>query len=212
VVLVYKKLGSSLALPGASLIKRLHNYLKCSAPLRAEVGRNQEFPDLCSCAAPLYIAPLVKSANGKIEIVLVEDKPADTELMVSTLKKANISNRLHILKTGADILEFLLRKGPYSAQPPLPGEIVILLSLNLEGIHGLDVLRKLKSDERTRSLPVIILTSSQEERGVMQSYKLGANACIVKPVDLRKLIEAVAELRLGWLLTTPEDGEKGADH
>jgi two-component system, response regulator len=152
----------------------------------------------------------MKNGDGKIDILLVEDNPSDTSLITNTLNKANICNRTHVLANGAEILEFLLRKEPFSGQAPLPAEILILLSLNLSGIHGLDVLRKLKSDERTRTLPVIILTSSQEERGVMQSYKLGANACIVKPMDLRKLIEAVAEVRLGWLLVCPEDpAEKG---
>lgn len=151
----------------------------------------------------------MKNGNGRIDILLVEDNPADTSLMVSTLKKANISNRTHVLTKGGEILEFLLRLGPYSGQPPLPADVLILLSLNLNAIPGLDVLRKLKSDERTRSLPVVVLASSQKERGVMQGYKLGANACIVKPLELRKLIEAVAELRLGWLLTPVEDAERG---
>ena len=152
----------------------------------------------------------MKNGNGRIDILLVEDNPADTSLIVSTLKKANISNCTHVLANGAEILEFLLRQGPYRGQPPLPADVLVLLSLNLNGVPGLDVLRKLKSDERTRSLPVVVLTSSQEERGVMQGYKLGANACIVKPLELRKLIEAVAELRLGWLLMPPEDAERGS--
>ena len=154
----------------------------------------------------------MKNGNGRIDILLVEDNPADASLIVSTLKKANISNCTHVLANGGEILEFLLRKGPYSSQSALPADMLILLSLNLNGINGLDVLRKLKSDERTRSLPVVILTSSQEERGVMQGYKLGANACIVKPLELRKLIEAVAELRLGWLLVSPEDTERDSSH
>ncbi len=141
--------------------------------------------------------------NRRVDILLVEDNPADAALIVSTLKKANVFNPSQILPNGDDILDFVLRKGLYAGRAPLPAEILILLSLSLSGMHGLDVLRKLKSDERTRSLPVIILTSSQEERGVMESYKLGANACIVKPLDLRKLVEAVAELGLGWMLISP---------
>ena len=144
--------------------------------------------------------------NRELDILLVEDNAADTSLILNTLKKVNICNGTHVLADGSEILDFLLRKGSYTGQPPLPVEVLIFLSLNLTGMHGLDVLRKLKSDERTRSLPIIIMTSSQEERGVMQSYQLGANACIVKPLDMRKLIEAVAELRLGWLLLSPEEG------
>lgn len=167
---------------------------------------------MCSFVAAHYIAAqaLMKNGNGRIDILLVEDNPADTSLIVSTLKKANIVNCTHVLANGGEILEFLLRNGPYSGQPPLPPDVLILLSLNLNGVQGLDVLRKLKSDERTRLLPIVVLASSQEERGVMQGYKLGANACIVKPLELRKLIEAVAELRLGWLLVSPEEPERGS--
>jgi two-component system, response regulator len=164
---------------------------------------------LCWFQAADYIAARLMK-NGKIDILVIEDKAPDVALILSTLKKSNICNRTHVLNDGAQVLEFILRKGPYLNEPPLPQELLVLLSLNLSGIHGLDVLRKLKSDERTRSLPVIILTSSQEERGVMQGYKLGANACIVKPLDLRKLIEAVAELRLGWLLIPPDETSEKA--
>jgi DNA-binding response OmpR family regulator len=107
---------------------------------------------------------------------------------------------VRVLETPDLAMEFLLRTGSFSSQPPLASESLVLLSLNLRGSPSLDLLRKLKGDERTKTLPVIMLTSSQEERGVMQSYKLGANACIVKPVDLPKFIEAISELRLGWLL------------
>jgi two-component system response regulator len=145
------------------------------------------------------------TANEKVEILLVEDNAADVTHILNTLKKANLCNRVHVLREGAQVLDFLFRTGSFAGQPPLPAEVLILLSLNLRDVHGLDILRKIKGDERTRSLPVIIFTSSQEERGVMESYKLGANACIVKPMDLSKLVEAVSELRLGWLLISPED-------
>jgi len=142
---------------------------------------------------------------GKIDILLVEDNADDTTQILNTLKKVNICNRVHVLAAAEQILEFLFRIGPYASQTPLPAETLILLSLNLQSAHGLDVLRKIKGDERSKSFPVIILTSSQEQRGVMESYKIGANACIVKPMELSKFIEAVAELRLGWLLISPEE-------
>lgn len=145
---------------------------------------------------------------AKAEILLVSDNPASTALVVNVLKKANVINRIHVLAEGGEILEFLFRKGRYHDSPSLPPETLILLSLNLRTLSGLDVLRKIKSDERSRNLPVIVLASSQEDRGVMESYKLGANACVVQPMDISKFVEAVAELRLGWLLIAPEDQAK----
>ena len=151
----------------------------------------------------------MKNGSGKIDILLVEDNPGDRTSILATLKKANFLNRIHALEDGTRVMDFLFRQGAHSGEPPLAGEVLILLSLNLGGIHGLDILRRIKADERSKSFPVIILSSSQEERGVMQSYKLGANACIVKPIDLRKFIEAIAELRLGWVLVSSEDPAGG---
>lgn len=147
------------------------------------------------------------TSNGiKVEILLVEDNPLDVTNILNTLKKANLCNRVHVLREGGQVLDFLFRTGIFAGQPSLPAETLLLLSLNLRDAPALDVLKKIKTDERTRSIPIIILTSSQEERGVMQSYKLGANACIVKPLELTKFVEAVSELRLGWLLISPEEG------
>ena len=145
------------------------------------------------------------STPFRIEIILAEDNPADIASTVNTLKKANICNRVHVIREGIQLLDFLFRTGATADLPALGTEILILLSLRLSDSHGLDVLRKIKNDERTKSVPIIILTSSQEERGVMQSYKLGANAAIVKPLDLTKLIEVVSELRLGWLLLSADE-------
>ena len=136
--------------------------------------------------------------------MLVENNPVDAALALAALKKANISNRIHVIEDGNAVLDFVFGTGTHAGRPPLREETLILLSMNLRGVHGLDVLRKLKGDERSKGFPVIILTSSQEERGVMEGYKLGANGCIVKPLDLPKFIEAVSELRLGWLLIAPE--------
>lgn len=145
--------------------------------------------------------------NGRTEILLVDDNP-EAELIVRAFQKANIVNRVHVLPEGGEILEFLFRKGRYANEPALPQQMLILLALNLKGMSGIDVLRKIKSDERSRNIPVILLAATQEERGVMESYKLGANACIVHPIDVPKFVEAVAELRLGWLLITPEEETK----
>jgi len=143
--------------------------------------------------------------DGKIDILLVNDNSAETISILSVLKKARIINRVHVLAEGADILEFLFRRGRFATESALPMETLILLPLRLNGLSGIDVLRKIKGDERSRNYSVILLAATQEDRGVMESYKLGANACMVQPFDLAKFIEAVSELRLGWLLITPED-------
>jgi CheY-like chemotaxis protein len=173
------------------------------------ISGHQEFPDLCCHFGADYIAAPENMRNGnnhpKIEIILAEDNAADITSTLNTLKKANISNRVHVLRDGKQLLDFLFRSSSAVDLPPQGTEFLLLLSLKLMDSHGLDVLRKIKSDERTKTLPIIILTSSQEERGVMQSYKLGANAAIVKPLDLAKLVEAVSELRLGWLLVSGEE-------
>lgn len=148
--------------------------------------------------------------GGKTDILLVDDSPTDTGLVLNALRKAKIINRVHVLSDGSEILEFLFRQGRYHDSPALPAETLVLLSLKLKEGSGIDVLRKIKSDERSRNYPVIVLASSQEDRGVMESYKLGANACIVHPIDIHKFIEAVAELRLGWLLISREQHEDGA--
>ena len=116
------------------------------------------------------------SNNGKTDILLVDDNPADTAFVLSVLKKANIINRIHVLSDGGHILDFLSRQGHYKDSPTLPTETLILLSLKVNGGSGLEVLRKIKNDERSKDFPVILLTSSQEERGVMEGYKIGANA------------------------------------
>jgi len=145
------------------------------------------------------------TGNGeKVEILLVEDNPDDVALTLNILKKARITNPVKILKDGDEALECILGTGRFANQPAAPHRL-ILLDLNLPRVHGLDVLRKIKSDERAKNLPVVILTSSQEERGVMQSYKLGAHGCIVKPFDIHKLMEALSELHFSWALLSREE-------
>jgi two-component system response regulator len=137
---------------------------------------------------------------NQVEILLIEDNPDDVTLTIGALKKGKVSNKVHVLKDGAEALDFIFGQGSYTHRREGEHVQLILLDLNLPKIHGLDVLRKIKTDERTKSIPVIIMTASQEERGVMQSYKLGAQGCVVKPFDFSKFVEAVSELRLSWLL------------
>jgi len=135
-----------------------------------------------------------------VDILLVEDNPHDVELTLRALKKHNLANNVHVVKDGAEALEFIFGTGAYADRDIENGPKVILLDLKLPKVDGLEVLRKIKSDERTKIIPVVVLTSSLEESDIVKSYKLGANSYMVKPVDFDKFIESVSELGLYWLL------------
>jgi two-component system, response regulator len=132
-------------------------------------------------------------ANTAIEILLVEDNPDDAELTIRALKKNNLTNSLLHLQDGREALDFLF--DDKNVMPKL-----ILLDLKMPKIDGIDVLRKLKADEKRRIIPTVVLTSSKEERDVVESYKLGVNAYIVKPVDFDQFVKAVTQLGLFWLI------------
>ena len=136
----------------------------------------------------------------EVEILLVEDNPADAELTIRALKAKNLANRLHLVRDGAEALEFLFAHGAYEGRDIALGPRVILLDLKLPKVDGLEVLRQIKADERTRGLPVVVLTSSREERDLLDSYELGVNSYIVKPVDFENFSSAVADLGFYWLL------------
>src|SRR6478609_626568 len=128
-----------------------------------------------------------------IEILLVEDNPNDAELTIRALKKNNLANSLVHLEDGQEALDFL-----YDEQNEMPK--LILLDLKMPKIDGIDVLRKLKSDEKKRIIPIVVLTSSKEEKDIVESYKLGVNAYIVKPVDFDQFVKAVSQIGLFWLI------------
>jgi two-component system response regulator len=132
-------------------------------------------------------------------IVLVEDNSGDEALTLRALKQHNILNKVVVLRDGAEAIAYFFGEGAYAEGEPKPLQIV-LLDLNLPKIGGLDVLRRLRSEERTKLLPVIILTSSKEERDVTAGYDLGANSYIVKPVDFTQFSDAVRQLGLYWLV------------
>ena len=138
--------------------------------------------------------------NQIVEILLVEDNPSDAELTLRALKKNHLANTLVHVKDGAEALAFIFGTGPYADRNLNNGPRVILLDLKLPKIDGLEVLRRVKADERTKMIPVVVLTSSKEEGDIVESYKLGANSYIVKPVDFEKFIRSVSELGLYWLL------------
>lgn len=135
-----------------------------------------------------------------IEILLVEDNPNDVELALHALKKNNLTNHIHVVRDGAEALEFLFGSGSYAGREINHAPKVILLDLKLPKVDGMEVLRRIKSDQRTRSIPVVVLTSSREERDIVESYRLGVNSYITKPVDFEQFTEAVRQLGLYWLL------------
>lgn len=135
-----------------------------------------------------------------VEILLVEDNPNDAELTLLALRKNNLANNVVHVSDGEEALDFLFAKGPYDDRVVEEVPKVVFLDLKLPKVDGLEVLRAMKSDPRTHPIPVVILTSSNEERDVVESYRLGVNSYIVKPVDFDKFISAVHDLGMYWLL------------
>ncbi len=133
-------------------------------------------------------------------IMLVEDNPDDVTLTLRALKKNNIGNEVVVAQDGAEALDYLFRTGRHSGRDPSEMPQVVLLDLKLPKLDGLEVLRRLRADDRTRLLPVVILTSSDEERDIVSGYGLGANSYVRKPVDFTAFSEAVNQLGLYWLL------------
>jgi CheY-like chemotaxis protein len=138
--------------------------------------------------------------TNTVELLLVEDNPQDLELALRALRKANLSNRIHIARDGAEALEFIFCEGPHAARRITDSPKVILLDLKLPKIDGLEVLKRIKGDSRTKMIPVVVLTSSKEQSDVVESYQLGVNSYIVKPVNFEQFAEAVRDLGLYWLL------------
>ncbi len=135
-----------------------------------------------------------------IELLLVEDNPQDLELALRALKKANFVNQIQVARDGAEALDYIFCEGEHAGRQIADVPKVILLDLKLPRIDGLEVLQRLKADARTRSIPVVVLTSSKEQRDVVESYHLGVNSYIVKPVNFEGFAEAVRTLGLYWLL------------
>ncbi len=137
---------------------------------------------------------------GEKFILLVEDNPDDVELALRALRRNNVGNGVEVVKNGAEALDFFFGTGAYANRDTSVLPVVVLLDLKLPKIDGLEVLRRLRSDERTKLLPVVILTSSDEEQDIVQGYNLGANSYVRKPVDFDKFCEAVRQLKLYWSL------------
>ena len=135
-----------------------------------------------------------------IEILLVEDNPSDVTLTLRALEKNNLTNRVLVARDGAEALEFLFRPGEFAERSDDAVPKVILLDLNLPKVDGIEVLRQIKGDERTRSIPVVVLTSSGLERDIIETYQLGVNSYITKPVDFEQFTDAMRTIGVYWLM------------
>lgn len=141
-----------------------------------------------------------------VEILLVEDNPHDVELTLRVFNKNHLTNRIHVVRDGAEALEYLFCTGAYAARNIEDRPKLVLLDLKLPKVDGLQVLQRLKGDPRTRALPVTVLTSSREERDLVESYRLGVNSYIVKPVDFDQFAETVRQIGLYWMLLNQPPG------
>ena len=135
-----------------------------------------------------------------VEILLAEDNPNDVELTLHALRRYNLANHIHVVGDGAEALDFIFCTGAYAHRDITNGPKVVLLDLKLPLVDGLDVLQRVKGDPRTRMIPVVVLTSSREERDIVESYRLGVNSYITKPVDFEQFTEAVRTLGMYWVL------------
>ncbi len=139
-------------------------------------------------------------AIDEIEILLVEDRATDAELTIRALEGRHLANKLVWVKDGAEALEFLFQTGQYASRAEAARPRLVLLDLGLPKVSGLEVLAAMKADERTRAIPVVVLTSSREDRDLVDSYRLGVNSFVSKPVSFEQFLETVGQLGLYWLL------------
>jgi two-component system, response regulator len=138
--------------------------------------------------------------DPQLEILLVEDDPNDVELTLRVLKKNNLTDQVQVVRDGAEALEFLFGSGDPGGRLPRHVPKIILLDLRLPKVNGLEVLRHVKSNPHTQAIPVVVLTSSREDKDIADSYRLGVNSVIVKPLDFVKYAQAVRDLGMYWLL------------
>jgi two-component system response regulator len=138
--------------------------------------------------------------SSAVEILLVEDNPNDVKLALHAFQKQHLANKIHVARDGAEALEFIFSTDRYAHRASEDSPKMILLDLKLPLVDGIDVLRRIKADPRTRMIPVVVMTSSHEERDLVESYKLGVNSYIVKPVDFEQFMDVIRRLGYYWLL------------
>jgi two-component system, response regulator len=139
--------------------------------------------------------------TSQVEVLLVEDNMHDAEMTIRSLKKVNLANNLVHVKDGEEALEFIFAQGKFAGRDLVNSPKVILLDIKMPKVDGIEVLRRIKADEATRCIPVVIMTSSKEELDIVSSYALGVNSFVVKPVDFEGFAKAVSQLGMYWLLT-----------
>lgn len=142
----------------------------------------------------------------QVEILLAEDNAQDAEMTQRALHKHNLGNRVYWVKDGAEALDFIFCRGAYADRDPARPPKLVLLDLKMPKVDGIEVLRQVKADERMRAIPVVVMTSSNEERDVTESYRLGVNSYIVKPIEFGAFLETVAKIGLYWVLTNRVPG------
>jgi two-component system response regulator len=146
--------------------------------------------------------------SNEVEILLVEDNETDAELTIRALKRNNLANKLVWVKDGAEALDFIFATGKYSQRDMEGLPRLILLDLRMPKVDGLEVLQAIKADERTRMIPIVVLTSSKEDRDIVESYELGVNSYVSKPVEFDEFTEAVSTLGLYWMLLNKPPEER----